>query len=359
LPEPILALLIVGLGATWPIRHRIWTAPTSAAKEQASRRAFLLPAWPAPCYIHKREFPPQPMTNLCNLDGTVIPEDQARVPVLDRGFLFGDSVYEVIRTHADVPFAWPEHYERLRASAAAIQLDLDLAEADVARRVATTMAAADHGDSYVRVIVTRGTGTAPNIDLDYAPGPPCWVVLVRPAPKVSGTPAKLSIVQRLRNDRRALDPATKSGNYLNNLLALAEARATGATDCLMANAEGNITEGSTSNFFARIAGAWCTPPLGAGLLAGVTRHLLLELFARQGERLDERNLTPEQVRDAEELFLSSTLRDVSPVTHVDGKALHHGETGPYTADLIEAFASYRDELMQTRYEPQWRRLLAQ
>lgn len=297
------------------------------------------------------------MTNLCNLDGSIVPEADARIPVLDRGFLFGDSVYEVTRTVDQVPFAWPEHYERLLASAAAIQLELDHGEAEIARRVAATLAQADHDSSYVRVIVTRGTGSAPNIGLDYAPGPPCWIVLVRPAPPVSGNPAKLAIVQRLRNDRRALDPATKSGNYLNNLLALAEARSMGATDCLMANADGNITEGSTSNFFARIDGTWCTPPLGAGLLAGVTRRLLLELMARRSEPCAERNLTPDDVRGAEELFLSSTLRDISPVTHIDGEPLHGGQSGPHTAELVAAFRLHSDVLMRERYEPQWRRLL--
>ncbi|MCA8978246.1 MAG: aminotransferase class IV [Planctomycetes bacterium] len=297
------------------------------------------------------------MTCLCNLDGSILPESEAHIPVLDRGFLFGDSVYEVTRTRGLLPFAWPEHFERLRSSADAIQLDLDLAEAEVARRVAATLAAADHGDSYVRIIVTRGTGTSPNIGLDHAPGPPRWVILVRPAPELSGKPARLAIVQRLRNDRRALDPATKSGNYLNNLLALAEARSQGATDCLMANADGNITEGATSNFFARIGGVWCTPPLQAGILAGVTRRLLLELLAELGERVDERNLLPADVRGAEELFLSSTLRDVAPVTHIDGAPLHDGNPGPHTARLMAAFHSHCERLMSTRYEPGWRQLL--
>jgi branched-chain amino acid aminotransferase len=296
------------------------------------------------------------MANLCNLDGSILPEAEARIPVLDRGFLFGDSVYEVLRTVGDVPFAWPEHYERLCASAAAIRLELDLSEAAVARRVAATLAARDHGDSYVRLIVTRGTGTAPNIGLDYAPGPPCWIVLVRPVPQISGKPAKVAIVDRLRNDRRALDPATKSGNYLNNVLALAEARAQGATDCLMANAAGNITEGATSNFFALLDGTWCTPPLGAGILAGVTRRLLLELLPRLGERVAERDLAPRDVRGAAELFMSATLRDISPVTHVDGAPISGGAAGPHTARLVTTFQQHRAALLRERYEPHWRQL---
>jgi branched-chain amino acid aminotransferase len=299
------------------------------------------------------------MTNLCNLDGSIFPEEEARIPVLDRGFLFGDSVYEVTRTVGEVPFAWPEHFERLQASAAAIRLDLDLSEAELARRVAATLAAAGHGDSYVRIIVTRGTGTAPNIGFDHAPGPLRWVVLVRPVPRVSGKPAKIAIVQRLRNDRRALDPATKSGNYLNNVLALAEARAQGATDCLMANVDGNITEGATSNFFALVGDTWCTPPLEAGLLAGVTRRLLLEFLPEHGEKVAERNMTPADVRAARELFMSSTLRDISPVTHVDGAAVSGGGVGPRAAGLADAFRAHNEKLIGERYEPHWRRLLQQ
>src|SRR5678810_196506 len=102
------------------------------------------------------------MANLCNVDGRVTPEAEARIPVLDRGFLFGDSIYEVVRTVGDVPFAWPEHWARLEQSAAAIRLRLDLDEATIARRIAALLAGAANGDSYVRVIVTRGTGDAPN-----------------------------------------------------------------------------------------------------------------------------------------------------------------------------------------------------
>lgn len=143
------------------------------------------------------------MTNLCNVDGAILAERDARIPVLDRGFLFGDSIYEVVRTFGGVPFGWPEHWARLVASAEAIRLRLDLDEAAIARRIAATVRAAGGNDHYVRLIVTRGTGDAPNIDLAYAKSPPCWVVLVRPLTPISGMTARLSVVDRLRNDRRA------------------------------------------------------------------------------------------------------------------------------------------------------------
>ena len=297
------------------------------------------------------------MANLCNVDGLLVPEADARIPVLDRGFLFGDSCYEVVRTAGDVPFGWPEHWARLGLSAEAIQMRLDLDEATIARRIAGTLAAAAHGDSYVRLIVTRGTAEAPNIDFAYAPGPPRWVVIVRPLPAMTGKPARLWVVDRLRNDRRALDPATKSGNYLNNVLGLAEAKARGATDCVMRNAAGFLTEASTSNLFARIGGVWCTPPLDAGILAGVTRAHLLEFLPSQGERVEERPLKSSDLQEAEELFLSSSLRDIAPVTHLNGRALHGGHAGPVSTRLAAEFAKYTARRLRERYEPAWRRLV--
>lgn len=298
------------------------------------------------------------MTNLCNVDGRIVPEQEARIPVLDRGFLFGDSIYEVVRTVGDVPFGWPEHWARLRQSAAAIRLALDLDEGTIARRVAATIAAANNTASYVRILVTRGTGEAPNIDLAYASGPPCWVVMVRELTPMSGKPSRVAVIRRLRVDRRALDPATKSGNYLNSVLGLAEAKDLGATDCLMCNGDGFVTEASTSNVFARIDGVWCTPPLSAGILAGVTRSLLLSFLPSCGERVSERNLTPADLHAASELFLSSTLRDIAPVTHLDGTALHGGGVGPVVSALLPRFQQWFADRLRQQYEPAWRRLTA-
>tara|TARA_R110002072_G_scaffold302499_1_gene485876 strand:+ start:35358 stop:36266 length:909 start_codon:yes stop_codon:yes gene_type:complete len=302
------------------------------------------------------------MANLCNVDGRISSEADARIPVLDRGFLFGDSIYEVVRTHGGVPLTWSEHWTRLKASAASLAMELDLSESVVARRVAETMAQADHGDCYVRIIVTRGTGDAPNIDLAYANSPPRWVLMVRPLQLSIGKPVLLAMVDRLRNDRRALDPAAKSGNYLNNVLGLAEAKASGATDCIMLNQDGSVTEASTSNLFARIDGVWCTPPLNVGILAGITRGMLLEFLPEAGERVEERRITKADLESAEEIFLSSTLRDIGPVTQLNGRVLHadhSGGVGPATARLIPAFGKFVARRLTERDGPHWRKLLGQ
>ncbi|MDP6929792.1 MAG: aminotransferase class IV [Planctomycetota bacterium] len=291
------------------------------------------------------------MTRLCNLDGEIRLEHEAQVSVLDRGFLFGDSVYEVMRTRSGVPFGWPEHLDRLRASATGIGLPLDLTNEEILQRIKTTLASADHGESYVRIIATRGTATAPNIDLSFAPGPLTWVILVRELPPAPSGFAHLAIVPRLRMDPRALDPAIKSGNYLNNLLGLAEARKRGATDCLFLNHEGEVTEASTSNFYVIRGSKISTPPLRAGLLSGITRLLLFEFAQEAGVHLVEEDLREEDVRNAEELFLSSSLRDVFPVAILDGQAIGNGKPGPVTNSVIQGFAQFCDRRTREVYGP--------
>jgi branched-chain amino acid aminotransferase len=297
------------------------------------------------------------LTCLCNLDGAIVAESAAQVPVLDRGFLFGDSVYEVVRTRGGHLFAWREHLQRLAASANALGMNLDLDEAAILRRVLATVDAADNADSYVRIVVTRGTGTAPSIDLACAPGPLRWVILVRPLPTVPPT-ARLAVVARLRNDRRALDPATKSGNYLNNVLGLAEAQRLGATDCVFLNGQGGVTEASTSNLFAVIDGSIVTPPLSAGILAGITRAIVLQFLREQGTMADQADLTLDDLRRADELFLTGTLRDVAPVTYLDGRPLHGGGPGPKSAALAAAFRVHADRRAAEIDGPAARRAIA-
>jgi branched-chain amino acid aminotransferase len=280
------------------------------------------------------------MVNLCNIDGEIVPEDRASVPVLDRGFLFGDSVYEVMRTRNRVPFAWREHLDRLLESARGIALEKDVDDKSLMTRVRDTIFASGPGEKYVRIVVSRGTGKVPNIDLSHAPGPSRVVILVRELAAVPTTGVRVAIVPRLRNDRRALDPAVKSGNYLNNILGLAEARAVGADDCVFLNRDGFLTEASTSNIHVVRDGVVSTPPLAAGLLRGITRGLILRCAAGQGTMILERDIAAADVHDADEVFLSSTLRDIVPVTHVDGRPLRATAPGPITTSLTSAFARF-------------------
>jgi branched-chain amino acid aminotransferase len=291
------------------------------------------------------------MANFCNVDGRICPESEAVVPVLDRGFLFGDSVYEVIRTRHGNLFAWREHLDRLRESAAGIGMALSLDDAEILRRVVDTMRAAGNQEHYVRIVVTRGDGTAPSIDLRTAKGRERWIVFARALPPAP-TDVRLQVIERLRNDRRALDPAVKSGNYLNNVLGLAEAQQQGATDCLFLNAQGFVTEASTSNLFVVRGGEWITPPLHAGILAGVTRALLLEWLRANGERATERDLVRDDVLSADAVFTSSTLRDVAPVTHVDGKPVGNAREIERVRNVGAKFTAHCDRRAASQDGPQ-------
>jgi branched-chain amino acid aminotransferase len=279
------------------------------------------------------------------IDGRITDENGGLVPVLDRGFLYGDSVYEVTRTAGGRPVDLGRHLDRLARSAAAIGMDLP-ARAVLAGAVGETLAAAGTGEAYVRIIVTRGGG---EIGLDPALADrPRLVVIVRPLvlldPAVHETGVEVALVAVRRNPRRALDPAIKSGNYLNNILGLREARARGAHECVMLNADGWLTEGSTSNLFIVRGDAVRTPAFEDGLLDGITRGRVLELAGAAGIPAGEAHLGRDDLLTADEAFLTSSLRGVLPVVRVDGLPLGAGRPGPVTRTLAAYYGSFLERV---------------
>ncbi len=289
------------------------------------------------------------MTNLCNIDGRISPEASASVSVLDRGFLFGDSVYEVLRTHHGKLLAMDLHLKRLHASAERIALELPLDDAKLEARIRETVAAADNTESYVRIIVTRGTVSRPDIDPDCTMTPPTVILLVRALPELD--PALLErgyrawLVATRRNDRRSLDPAIKSGNYLNNILGLMEAKKHGAQIAIFLNPAGQLSEAQTANVWIVRGTRIETPFLSAGILPGITRALLLEIAQRDGLDLHEAELGEADLRAADEVFVSSTIRDVAPITSLDGAPIGDGKPGPVTMDLRRRLLAYCDSLV--------------
>ncbi len=276
-----------------------------------------------------------------NIDGRILSESRARVPVLDRGFLYGDSVYEVLRTYGGRLFAETSHLRRLERSAAGLALDLP-PRARLRREIRRTMAAAAEAESYVRVIVTRGVGP---ITLDPTSArKPCTVIVAKafePFPDAAYRRGlRVHIPGIRRNAREALDPSIKSGNYLNSVLALGAARRAGCDDALLLDGRGRITEATSANVFVVLRGTLCTPPLDAGILEGVTRGLLLRLAAADGMRCAERHLRPADLRRADEVLLTSTLREVMPVVRVDRAVVGDGRPGPVARRLRELLQAY-------------------
>ncbi|HET6613305.1 MAG TPA: aminotransferase class IV [Kofleriaceae bacterium] len=268
---------------------------------------------------------------------------QAAISVFDRGFLYGDSVYEVLRTSAGEPVDFAAHLSRLSRSAAAIALALP-PEDDIREAVITTLAAAENPDSYIRIVVTRGAGDI-GLATELADRAALIVIvkpLTLPDPALYARGARLAIVGVVRTPRRAMDPAVKSGNYLNNIMALAEARRAGADEAVMCDGDDRIAEGASSNVFVVRDGQVTTPALEVGLLAGITRGRVIELLRTAGIAVTEGVLSPAEVRLADEVFITSSIRSVMPVAHIDDQALPAPIPGPITR---EAMALYRRRVL--------------
>ena len=282
-----------------------------------------------------------------DVNGRLGDEQSASVSVLDRGFLFGEGVYETLRTYSRQPFLLDRHLARLRASAERIALEPPLDDTAFATRIRSTMQAVDTpGERSIRLLLTRGAGEL-SYDLANCP-PPTVVIIVRPHSEIPadvverGIGVVLSSV--MRNHPRSLSPRIKSNNLLNNALAMQEALRAGAGEALMSNHRGELAECAQSNFFLVRGGLALTPPLEAGILEGVTRNFVFEVGASAGIVVREETLLPADLATADELFVTSTTREVLAVTQVDQRPVADGRPGPVTRALAEEFRRLAREM---------------
>jgi len=269
----------------------------------------------------------------------VVPAHEARVPILDHGFLFGDSVYEVVRTANGRPFMFEEHLVRMRRSAAMIYFEMPWPDAEIRRRLLDLRAALRCQECYFRILATRGTGPISLLP-DGCNEPGLYLIgmeLQRFPARLYTEGCRVAIVRRLRNDPRALDPRAKTGNYLNNMLGLVEAKRQGADDALFLNAEGHLTEATTANAWIVEKGRVVTPPIGEGLLEGITRGWLLGTLPEKGVPAAEGVIDLDRLHAADEVFLSGTVKGVMPVTTIDGKPVGNGKPGPVARRGMEIY----------------------
>jgi branched-chain amino acid aminotransferase len=284
------------------------------------------------------------MGAMVNVNGRIADEAHAVISVFDHGFLFGEGIYETLRTYNGEPFLFDRHMRRLRRSASMIDLALPLTDSQIAARFEETMRGAGlgsggAGEAYIRLLVTRGIG-----DLTYDPAAtpePSFVVIVKPhvdlKPAVYETGVKVALVPVIRNHPSTVNPLIKSNNLLNCALAMQEAVRRGAFEGLMRNYRGEIAEFSTANVFVVKQGAALTPPLDAGLLAGITREFVFEVGAEAGVPVREQVLKDPDLFGADEAFLTSTTREIVPVVAVDDRAIGDGRPGPVTKALLQRF----------------------
>lgn len=277
------------------------------------------------------------MSRLACVDGEILGPDQAKVSVYDRGFLYGDSVFETIRTYGGKPFALDEHVRRLERSSELVGIQLPIEPSVLAAEIERSIFAAGNAESYVRVMITRGTGP---LGLDPAHVMrPLRVIFVEPLTPLPAAMYRDGVSVITYRTERASDAAhgAKVGNYLSGMLALRVARQTGAHEALILDTKGRVTEGTTSNVFIVRGQTIVTPPDDAGILLGITRAKIIEIAPQIGLSVEHSLLVPADLATADEVFLSSSMREILPVVRVDGVLVGNAKPGPTTRALHTAF----------------------
>ncbi|MFP9191850.1 aminotransferase class IV [Natrialbaceae archaeon A-CW1-1] len=274
-----------------------------------------------------------------HLDGELVPASAATVSVDDRGFRYGDGAFETLREYGGQIFEWEAHADRLERTCETIGLEHGLSRTELARRIDETLAANDLEDAYVRLSITRGVqpGTlTPREDVD-----PTVVVYVKPLPRggrsgdpVWDGPATVQTVKRRRIPDAALPVDAKTHNYLNGILARQELY--DADEALLRDMDGYVAEGTTSNLFFVDENGLHTPTTEGSVLPGITRKVVLELAADTGVPGHEGWYRPDDIREADEVFLTNTTWEIRPVETVDGITFE-GEDGPVTTLLSRLF----------------------
>jgi branched-chain amino acid aminotransferase len=285
-----------------------------------------------------------PMAATVNVNGRVSDQEHAVISVFDHGFLYGEGVYETLRTYNGQTFLFDRHMRRLRKSAGMLALDVPLSDAEIDARFRQTLRTAGLGDgpaneAYIRILVTRGVG---ELSYDSAACPtPSIVVIVKPNAhpprEVFERGVRVSLVPIVRNHPGSVNPLIKSNNLLNNALAMQEASRRGGFEGVMRNYKGELAECTQSNLFIVKDGAALTPPIDAGLLPGITREFLFEVGAEAGIPVREAVLRDADLFGADESFLTSTTREVVPIVKVDDKTIGGGQPGPVTLALLAGY----------------------
>jgi len=283
------------------------------------------------------------------IDGKFLDEKHAKISVFDHGLLYGDGVFEGIRAYNGRVFKLKEHVDRLFFSAKAILLKVPMSHAALCEAVLETCRRNKIRDGYVRLVVTRGVGTL-GLDPDRCKKGSVIVI----AGKIQLYPRELYekgmsliTVPTTRNFANALNPAIKSLNYLNNILAKIEAKIGGCEEAIMLNPEGNVAECTGDNVFVVNGGRVSTPPLSAGALRGITRGVVMDLACEAGLEVDEPNLARYDLYNANECFITGTAAEIVPIVKIDGRVVGNGRPGKVSRMLI---GNYR-ALTQASGEP--------
>ena len=282
------------------------------------------------------------MAAAVSVNGRVSDQGHAVISVFDHGFLYGEGVYETLRTYNGQSFLFERHMQRLRKSANMLALTIPLSDRDIDARFKETIRAAgieEGREAYIRILVTRGIGEL-TYDLAACPEPSIVVIVkpnIDPPREVFEKGVTVSLVDVVRNHPGSVNPLIKSNNLLNNALAMQQAFRKGGFEGVMRNYKGELAECTQSNLFIVKNGVALTPPVDAGLLPGITRAFLFEVGAEAGIAVKEAVLRDADLFGADESFLTSTTREVVPIVRVDDSKIGAGLPGPITCALLEGY----------------------
>jgi branched-chain amino acid aminotransferase len=286
---------------------------------------------------------------LIYIDGKYYPKSEAKVSVYDHGLLYGDGVFEGIRAYNGVVFKLKEHIDRLYRSAHPIFLKIPLTKEEMAEAVLETLRKNNLKDAYIRLVVTRGVG---DLGLDPRKCPKATVIIITEPKLQLHAPEKLekgicTTITWVR--RNSVDSAThemKSLNYLNSILGKIEANNIGADEAICLDKTGYVCEGVGENIFMVINGKLLTPCLSSGALNGITRALVINLAKELGIEVIQRNITPNELFTADEVFFTGTAAEIAPISCVNGRMIGSGKMGPVTKRILEAFEKVRQDPSQ-------------
>ena len=273
---------------------------------------------------------------LVYIDGEFLPKEAAKISVFDHGLLYGDGVFEGIRSYEGRVFKLDEHLQRLYDSAKAIMLKVPISIEDMAEAVLETLRRNQLHDAYIRLVVTRGVG----LDPDKCPVPTIFIItdkIVLYPPNFYEDGLEITTVSVRRNYAEATNPRIKSLNYLNNILAKIEGKQAGVEEVLMLNAEGYVVECSGDNIFFVKDNVIVTPPIHLGILEGVTRNTVIDLARELGITVEDKVFTRHDLYIADECFLTGTAAEVIPVVKIDQRIVGNGSPGVVTQKLIKEF----------------------
>jgi branched-chain amino acid aminotransferase len=273
------------------------------------------------------------------IGGKLYDKADAKISVYDHGLLYGDGVFEGIRAYSGRVFRLKEHVDRLYESAISIHLKIPMARAEMASAIVETLAVNKLVDAYIRVVVTRGSGS---LGLDPRKTTDPQIIIITDAislypPELYQNGLKIVTAGTMRNHPSALNPRIKSLNYLNNIMAKVEGTNAGCLEALMLNHKGEVAECTGDNIFIVRKGALHTPPIDAGILEGITRDAVIEIAKDAGLPVFERTMDRHDIYTADECFLTGTAAEVIPVVDCDGRSIGTGKPGPVTKDLLQRY----------------------